>query len=124
MTNRAGRSVRQQGGAEGFSAFIPALLPPDPPVDLGGDMARLHESAAYALGRLGGASLRLDPDRLLYMYIRKEAVLTSQIEGTQSTLADLLRYENANAPGTPVDDVREVSHYVDALSYAAEQIKT
>jgi Fic family protein len=58
------------------------------------------------------------------MYIRKEAVLTSQIEGTQSTLADLLRYENANAPGTPVDDVREVSHYVDALSYAAEQIKT
>ena len=124
MTNRAGRSVRQQGGAEGFAAFIPALLPPDPPVDLGGDMARLHESAAYALGRLGGASLRLDPDRLLYMYIRKEAVLTSQIEGTQSTLADLLRYENANAPGTPVDDVREVSHYVDALSYAAEQIKT
>jgi len=124
MTNRAGRSVRQQGGAEGFSAFIPALLPPDPPVDLGGDMARLHESAAYALGRLGGASLRLDPDRLLYMYVRKEAVLTSQIEGTQSTLADLLRYENANAPGTPVDDVREVSHYVDALSYAAEQIKT
>jgi Fic family protein len=124
MTNRAGRLVRQQGGVEGFSAFIPAPLPPDPPVDLGGDMARLHESAAFALGRLGGASLRLDPDRLLYMYVRKEAVLTSQIEGTQSTLADLLRYENANAPGTPVDDVREVSRYVDALFYAADQIKT
>jgi Fic family protein len=123
MTDRAGRFVRQQEGIEGYSAFIPAPLPPDPPVDLGGDMARLHESAAYALGRLGGASLRLDPDRLLYMYVRKEAVLTSQIEGTQSTLADLLRYENANAPGTPVDDVREVSRYVDALSYAADQIK-
>lgn len=123
MTNRAGRFVRQQGGVEGFSAFIPAPLPPDPPVDLGGDMARLHESAAYALGRLGGASLRLDPDRLLYMYVRKEAVLTSQIEGTQSTLADLLRYENAKVPGTPVDDVRAVSRYVDALSYAADQIK-
>jgi len=124
MTHRAGRLVRQQGGVEGYSAFFPAPLPPDPPVDLGGDMARLHESAAYALGRLGGASLRLDPDRLLYMYIRKEAVLTSQIEGTQSTLADLLRYENASAPGTPVDEVREVSRYVDALSYAVDQIKT
>jgi Fic family protein len=123
MTYRAGQFVRQQGGVEGFAAFIPAPLPPDPPVDLGGDMARLHESAAYALGRLGGASLRLDPDRLLYMYVRKEAVLTSQIEGTQSTLADLLRYENADAPGTPVDDVREVSRYVDALFYAADQIK-
>lgn len=123
MTNRAGRFVRQQGGVEGYSAFIPAPLPPDPAVDLGGDVARLHESAAYALGRLGGASLRLDPNRLLYMYVRKEAVLTSQIEGTQSTLADLLRYENANAPGTPPDDVREVSCYVDALFYAADQIK-
>jgi len=124
MKNRAGRFVRQQGGVEGFSAFIPAPLPPDPPVDLGGEMARLHESAAYALGRLGGVSLGLDPDRLLYMYVRKEAVLTSQIEGTQSTLADLLRYENANAPGTPVEDVREVSRYVEALSYAAGQIRT
>lgn len=124
MTHRAGRLVRQQGGVEGYSAFFPAPLPPDPPVDLGGDMARLHEAAAYALGRLGGASLRLDPDRLLYMYIRKEAVLTSQIEGTQSTLADLLRYENASAPGTPVDEVREVSRYVEALSYAVDQIKT
>jgi len=123
MTNRAGQFIRQQGGLEGFSAFIPAPLPPDPPVDLGGETARLHESAAYALGRLGGASSRLDPDRLLYMYVRKEAVLTSQIEGTQSTLTDLLRYENANAPGTPIDDVREVAHYVDALSYAAGQIR-
>jgi Fic family protein len=99
MTYRAGQFVRQQGGVEGFSAFIPAPLPPDPPVDLGGDMARLHESAAYVMGRLVGACLQLDPDRLLYMYVRKEAVLTSQIEGTQSTLTDLLRYENANAPG-------------------------
>ncbi len=78
MNNRAGHFVRQQGGVEGYSAFVPALLPPDPPVDLTGEMARLHESAAYALGRLGGASSRLDPDRLLYMYVRKEAVLTSR----------------------------------------------
>ena len=56
------------------------------------------------------------------MYVRKEAVLSSQIEGTQSTLTDLLKYENAGAPGTPVDDVREVSRYVDALLFAVEQI--
>ncbi|MFC1661249.1 Fic/DOC family N-terminal domain-containing protein [Gemmatimonadota bacterium] len=87
-------------------------------------MARLHEAAAYALGRLGGASSRLDPDRLLYMYLRKEAVLTSQIEGTRSALADLLRYENADAPGPPVGDVRHVSRYVDALLHATNQIRT
>jgi Fic family protein len=58
------------------------------------------------------------------MYVRKEAVLTSQIEGTQSTLADLLRYENADAPGTPMDEVRGVSRYVDTLFYALEQIRT
>jgi Fic family protein len=84
----------------------------------------LHEAAAYALGRLDGASSRLDPERLLYMYVRKEAVLTSQIEGTQSTLSDLLEYENAAAPGTPEDDVRDVSRYVDALFYAIEEIRT
>ncbi|MFH1764406.1 MAG: Fic family protein [Gemmatimonadota bacterium] len=124
MTNRAGRFVRQQGGAEGYSAFIPAALPPKPLVILQGEMARLHEAAALALGKLGGTSGRLNPERLLYMYVRKEAVLTSQIEGTQSTLSDLLRYENAGAPGTPVGDVREVSRYVDALFYALDQIRT
>ena len=124
MSNRAGHFVQQQAGPDGYSAFIPALLPPDPPVALEGEAVRLHEAAAYALGRLGGASARLDPERLLYMYVRKEAVLTSQIEGTQSTLSDLLEYENAGAPGTPRGDVREVSRYVDALFYALDQIKT
>jgi Fic family protein len=111
-------------GIDGFSAFIPAPLPPDPPVQLEGKLARLHEAAAHALGRLDGVSARLDPERLLYMYVRKEAVLTSQIEGTQSTLSDLLEYENADAPGVPVDDVREVSRYVDALFYAIDEIRT
>jgi len=86
-------------------------------------MARLYEAAAHALGRLDGASAYLDPERLVYMYVRKEAVLTSQIEGTHSTLSDLLEYENAVTPGTPVDDVREVSRYVDALFYAMEEIR-
>lgn len=124
MSNRAGNLVQQQAGPDGFSAFMPTPLPPNPPVLLEGELARLHETAAFALGRLDGASAQLDPERLLYMYVRKEAVLTSQIEGTQSTLSDLLEYENASAPGTPVDDVREVSRYVDALFYAIDKIKT
>jgi len=124
MSNRAGNLVQQQAGPDGFSAFIPKPLPPNPPVFLEGELARLHETAAFALGKLDGASAQLDPERLLYMYVRKEAVLTSQIEGTQSTLADLLEYENGAAPGTPVDDVREVSRYVDALFYAIDEIKT
>jgi Fic family protein len=103
---------------------VPAPLPPHPPVLLEGDLARLYENAIHALGKLDGTSARLDLDRLLYMYVRKEAVLTSQIEGTQSTLSELLEYENADAPGTPVDDVREVSRYVDALTYAIGEIQT
>ena len=124
MPNRAGKLVQQQAGPNGYSAFIPAPLPPDPPVLLEGELARLHEAAAYGLGKLDGASKQLDPERLLYLYVRKEAVLTSQIEGTQSTLTELLEYENAQAPGTPIGDVREVSRYVDALFYAIEQIRT
>jgi Fic family protein len=123
LANRAGHFVQQQPGPAGYSAFIPAPLPPKH-LNFEESLARAHESAAYALGRLDGASARLDPDRLLYMYVRKEAVLSSQIEGTQSTLSDLLKYENEAAPGTPLDDVREVSRYVDALLYAAEQIRT
>ena len=123
-SNRAGALIQQQGGPNGYSAFLPAPLPPNPPVVLEGELTRLYERAAHALGKLDGASARLDPDRLLYMYVRKEAVLSSQIEGTQSTLSELLEYENADAPGTPMDDVREVSRYVDALSHAIEELQT
>jgi cell filamentation protein, protein adenylyltransferase len=122
--NRAGAFVQQQSGPEGFSAFIPAPLPPSPPIELDDALARLTESAAYALGKLGGVSSRIEPDRLLYMYVRKEAVLSSQIEGTQSTLPDLLEYESSGAPGTPVEDVGEVSRYVDALMHGASQIRS
>jgi Fic family protein len=87
-----------------------------------GELAQLHEAAARALGRLGGAAAQLEPERLLYMYVRKEAVLSSQIEGTQSTLADLLKHEHAGAPGTPLDDVQQVSRYVEALLYATREI--
>ena len=119
---RAGLLVRQQTGIDGYSAFLPAPLPPNPSLDLSGRLAGLLERASSSLGRLDGLSRSLDPDRLLYMYVRKEAVLSSQIEGTQSTLTELLEYENIEAPGVPLEDVREVSRYVSALRFALEQV--
>lgn len=123
-STRAGRFVQQGTGPEGYAAFIPAPLPPDPPVEMTPELRRLHEEAAHALGRLDGVSERMDPERLLYMYVRKEAVLSSQIEGTESSLSELLEYENAAAPGTPVSDVREVSRYVAALQHGLDRIRT
>ena len=119
---RAGHLVQQLSGPDGYAAFIPSPLPPAPPLDLSGQLSGLLERASSSLGRLDGLSRGLDPDRLLYMYVRKEAVLSSQIEGTQSTLTELLEYENAEAPGMPVDDIREVSRYVSALRYGVAQI--
>src|SRR5881628_2032946 len=121
---RAGRLVRQQSGAEGFSAFLPARLPPEPPLEFTPELQHLSETAGRALGRLEGVSASLEPDRLLYMYVRKEAVLSSAIEGTQSTLTDLLRFEAAGVPGTPLDEVREVSRYVAALQHGIKRIRS
>jgi Fic family protein len=117
VSTRAGRIIQQQAGKDGFSAFIPARLPPVPGLELTGGLRDLLEHASISLGRLDGVSASLDPDRLLYIYVRKEAVLSSQIEGTQSTLSDLLRFEADGAPGMPLDDVREVSRYVAALHH-------
>ena len=121
--NRAGAFVQQASGPRGYRAFIPASLPPDPPIHIDLELSRLHEAAVRALGQLEGVSTGLAPDRLLYMYVRKEAVLSSSIEGTQSTLADLLEYENEAVPGTPIDDVREVSRYVAALQHGIEEVR-
>jgi Fic family protein len=123
-STRAGRWVRQQAGIDGFSAFLPAMLPPSPPLKFTPELQRLSEAAGRALGRLEGVSASLEPDRLLYMYVRKEAVLSSAIEGTQSTLSDLLRFEAEGAPGTPVDEVREVSRYVEALQHGIGRIRS
>lgn len=103
-------------GNEPVHAFIPAPLPPNPPLVLDGPMQRALESAVLALGRLDGISTILPDQALfLYTYVRKEAVFSSQIEGTQSTLSDLLLFELEEAPGVPLDDVVEVSNYVAAL---------
>ena len=103
---------------ERVEAFVPHALPPRPPPEIDGQLQRSLEAAVLALGRLDGIATHL-PDRalLLYAYVRKEAVLSSQIEGTQSSVSDLLFYELDQAPGVPLDDVAEVSSYVAALEH-------
>ena len=110
-------------GGETVRAFVPHPLPPK--LDLGHEDYDLMERANRALGRLDGVSALL-PDRelFLYLYVRKEAVLSSQIEGTQSSLSDLLLYEHDQAPGVPLDDVREVSSYVAALDHGLERLRS
>jgi Fic family protein len=124
VSTRAGRIIQQQAGKDGFSAFIPARLPPVPALEVSGALRDSLEHASICLGRLDGVSASLDPDRLLYIYVRKEAVLSSQIEGTQSTLSDLLRFEADGAPGMPLDDVREVSRYVAALHHGFNLLRS
>lgn len=120
--SRLGRFVETSVGGEKVKAFVPPPLPPKPPVDLSSMLTRLS-AAERALGRLDGVSVLLPNKELfLYMYVRKEAVLSSQIEGTQSTLSDLLRFETEAVAGEPLDDVREVSNYVDAMMYGLERM--
>jgi Fic family protein len=123
-STRAGRWVQQQSGADGFSAFIPDPLPPDPPLRIAAETQAKLDTANQALGRLDGVTLLLpDPDVFLYSYIRKEAVLSSQIEGTQSSLSDLLLFEQEVAPAVPVSDVRETSNYVAAMNRGITMIR-
>ena len=105
-------------------AFIPASLPPDPPIALVGELQQLLEEALLALGRLDSVTQLLpNPLLFIYNYVRKEAVLSSQIEGTQSSLSDLLLFEHDEAPGVPTDDVLEVSNYVAALNHGLERLR-
>jgi Fic family protein len=110
-------------GGEQVRAFVPAPLPPTPPVAPDGSLQQTLESAVLALGRLDGVSTLL-PDKalFLYTYVRKEAVLSSQIEGTQSSLSDLLLFELDEAPGVPLDDVVEVSNHVAALEHGLARL--
>jgi len=113
-TTTAGGTVR---------AFLPPPLPPEPGVDLTGLFQQL-DRANQALGRLDGLTTLLPDTRLfLYLYVRKEALLSSQIEGTKSSFSDLLLFENEAAPGVPIDDVEEVSNYVAAMQHGLRRIK-
>lgn len=119
-----GRYEISRFGGEEVRAFIPQPLPPHPPLQLNGDLQKLLERAQLALGRLDSVTLLLpDPDLFLYAYIRREAVLSSQIEGTQSSLADLLLFELQEVPGVPVDDVQEVSNYIAAMEHGIRRLQ-
>lgn len=122
--SRSGRYFETTAGGETVRAFVPSPLPPVPKIDLLPLLRKLGD-ADRALGRLDGVSVLLPRQELfLYMYVRKEAVLSSRIEGTQSTLTDLLRYESEARTGEPVDDIREVSNYVDARMFGLGRLTT
>ena len=111
-------------GGETVRAFLPRPLPPTPPLEFDGRLQRAMEKAVLALGRLDGVSTLLpDKSLFLYSYVRKEAVLSSQIEGTQSSLSDLLLFELDEVPGVPLDDVVEVSNYVAALDHGLARLR-
>jgi len=110
-------------GGEHYSCYVPPKLPPVPPLDMN-SLYPLLDQATTALGSLNGISIILpDPSLFLYMYVRKEAVLSSQIEGTQSSLSDLLLHENEETPGVPLDDVMEVSCYVSAMDHGLKRLE-
>jgi Fic family protein len=120
---RAGEFMPAVTGPEGYAVFRPRPLPPDPPLRLDTTALRLLDRANQALGRLDGVTMLLpDPDTLLYTYIRKEAVLSSQIEGTQSSLSDLLLFEADVAPGVPRADVEETANYLVALRHGVDAV--
>lgn len=108
---------------EKAQAFIPAPLPPKPPIEWSPELREKFDQALLALGRLDSISVFLpDTSLFLYMYVRKEAVLSSMIEGTQSSLSDLLLFEFEHQPGVPLNDVQEVSNYVAALNHGLSRL--
>lgn len=120
LTERAGRYEHQPAG---YQAFIPKRLPPDPPLKVDAEMWRLLSQADRAVGRLDGSTEILpNPDLFVSMYIRKEAVLSSQIEGTQASMTDVVEFEaGARKPGRP-EDVVEVVNYVAAMKHGLERL--
>jgi Fic family protein len=104
-------------------AFVPDPLPPQ--LDIDAELREKLDQALLSLGRLSASSVFLpDNNLLLYLYVRKEAVLSSQIEGTQSSLSDLLLFEIEEAPGVPLVDVAEVSHYVAAVEHGISRMRS
>ena len=119
---RTGQLVKQ---ATGYSAFIPAGLPPVPPVKMDPELTRLLSDADWVLGRLDGmATVLPNPDLFVSMYVRQEAVLSSQIEGTQSTLEDVLQFEIDSKGQDFPKDIQEVVDYVGAMNRGLDRLKT
>lgn len=106
---RSGNYIKQPSG---YRAFVPAPLPPDPPISMDAELTKLLSRADHALGRLDGVGAVLpNPDLFVAMYVRQEAVLSSQIEGTQSTLEDILQFEVDDKSNGLPRDVEEVVKY-------------
>lgn len=119
-----GHYVEVATAGERFRAFVPAPLPPEPPLAWSGTLRRRFDEALLALGRLDALTAHLpNAALLLYSFVRQEAVLSSQIEGTQSSLADLLLYEIDEQPGVPVADACEVSRCVAALDHGLAALR-
>lgn len=109
---------------ETVRAFVPNPLPPMPPLELSDSLQKKLNEASHVLGKLDAAAELLpDVGLFLYMFIRKEAVLSSMIEGTQSSLSDLLLFELQEKPRVPLDDVQKVSNYVSAMNYGLQRLK-
>ncbi len=109
---------------ERVEAFIPDPLPPVPGIEWSGDLQKLFDQAHVSLGELNAINEIVPNTKLfLYMYVRKEAVLSSQIEGTQSSLSDLLTHEVGEVVSVPQDDVAEVSNYVAALNHGLKRMR-
>ena len=120
---RLGDYVQTSAAGEHMRAFVPAALPPDPSLDLS-QLLTLYDRARGAIGRLDGVTAILPSTPLfLFMYVRKEALLSSQIEGTQSSLSDLLLFENDEIPPVLIDDVTEVSNYVAAIDHGMRRLR-
>lgn len=123
MGNSQGHFVQAIAGGEAVRAFVPNPLPPSPPLDLSGRLT-FYDAASAAVGRLDGVTAVLpSPPLFIFMYVRKEALLSSQIEGTQSSLSDLLLFENDEIPQVPIEDVAEVSNYVAAMEHGLKRLQ-
>jgi Fic family protein len=123
-SKRSGTFRKVSSGGETYYTFHPRPLPPDPPLEIDAPMQKLLDRANQALGRLDGITILLpDPQTFLYSYIRKEAVLSSQIEGTQSSLSDLILYEHAVSPTAPIGDVQETANYITAMNHGLKRIE-
>lgn len=124
MERQTGEYITSTVAGERYQAFVPSPLPPDPPLEFDGKLVGMLEKANHALGRLDGISHVLPNVNLfIYQYVRKEALLSSQIEGTQSSFSDLLLYESDAVPGVPLEDTEEVSNYIAALEYGLERLR-
>src|SRR3990167_7035047 len=121
--NRIGTYIIQKMAGESYKAYVPSKLPPVPPLDL----AKLYpylEKATLALAELNSINKSIPNTTLfIYMYVRKEALLSSQIEGTQSSFSDLILFEHDQKPAVSLEDVEEVSNYVKAIIYGLDRLK-